>query len=167
MNQPANNRIVRYRREFRATMVALGAPLVLLGAWAVVAPRSWFDDFPGLGRHWVSAIGPYNEHLATDVGAFFLALGGLVVFAAFVLDRRLVQGALGALVVYSVPHLVYHLTELDVYSTTDKILNLISLGLLVVVPLGLLALTREKAQAGELLQAPRMQAKREVTYGTH
>ena len=61
----------------------------------------------------MSAIGPYNEHLASDVGAFFLAIGGLLIFAAMVLERRLVQMALGALLVYSVPHLAYHLTELD------------------------------------------------------
>jgi hypothetical protein len=166
MSQSQGNRIERYRTEVRATMVALGAPLVLLGGWAVIAPRSWFDDFPGLGRHWVSALGPYNEHLATDVGSFFLAIGGLVVVAAFVLERRLVQAALGALLVYSMPHLIYHLTELGPYSTSDKILNLVSLGLLVVIPLGLLAVTREKAQAGPLLQTPGMQTKREVTYGT-
>jgi hypothetical protein len=157
--------IQRYRREFRATLVALGAPLLALGPWAVLAPQSWFDDFPGLGMHWVSAIGPYNEHLASDVGAFFLAIGGLLVFAAVVLDRRLVQGALGALVVYSVPHLAYHLTELGAYSTRDIVLNMITLGALVVVPLLMLALTRDSAQVPAAARVgPRM--KGEVTYGT-
>lgn len=144
--------IQRYRKEFRAVLIALGAPLVALGAWAVFAPRSWFDDFPGGGRHWVSALGPYNEHLSTDVGAFFLAIGGLLFFAAVVLERRLVQAALGAVLVYSIPHLVWHLGELGPYETLDKVLNVISLSLLVVVPVVMLLLLGK--------------TKGEVTYGT-
>ena len=166
MNQGESSGLVRYRKEFRAVLIALGAPLVALGAWAVFAPQSWFDDFPGGGRHWVSAIGPYNEHLASDVGAFFLAIGGLLVFAAIVLERRLVQGALGALLVFSTPHLIYHLTELEVYGTLDKVLNLISLSALVVVPLIMLPLTREKVQSGAPSAAPAPTTKGEVTYGT-
>jgi hypothetical protein len=138
--------------EFRLGLVALGAPLLALGAWAVLAPRSWFDDFPGGGRHWVSALGPYNEHLATDVGAFFLAIGGLLIFAAVVLERRAIQMALGALLVFSIPHLVWHLGELGPYDTLDKVLNVISLSLLVVVPIVMLLLLR--------------QTNSEVTYGT-
>ena len=138
--------------EFRLALVALGAPLLALGAWAVFAPRSWFDDFPGGGRHWVSPLGPYNEHLATDVGAFFLAIGGLLIFAAVVLERRAIQMALGALLVYSIPHLIWHLGELDPYEDLDKVLNVISLGLIVVVPIVMLFLLR--------------QTKGEVTYGT-
>jgi hypothetical protein len=138
--------------EFRLGLVALGAPLLALGAWAVLAPRSWFDDFPGGGRHWVSALGPYNEHLATDVGAFFLAIGGLLIFAAVVLERRAIQMALGGLLVFSIPHLVWHLGELGPYDTLDKVLNVISLSLLVVVPIVMLLLLR--------------QTNSEVTYGT-
>ena len=138
--------------EFRLGLVALGAPLLALGAWAVLAPRSWFDDFPGGGRHWVSALGPYNEHLATDVGAFFIAIGGLLIFAAVVLERRAIQMALGALLVFSIPHLVWHLGELGPYDTLDKVLNVISLSLLVVVPIVMLLLLR--------------QTNSEVTYGT-
>jgi hypothetical protein len=165
MNETATG-INRYRTELRAGLIALGAPLVLLGAWALFAPQSWYDDFPGGGRHWVSAIGPYNEHLASDVGAFFLAIGGLLLFAGVVLERRLVQAALGALLVYSVPHLVYHLTELDVYGTLDKVLNLISLTAIVVVPLLMLPLTREKVQRGAT-PGQALKTKGEVTYGTH
>jgi hypothetical protein len=144
--------IPRYRKEFRLTLLALGIPQLALGVWAVLAPRSWFDDFPGGGHHWVSALGPYNEHLSTDVGAFFLAIGGLLAFAAVVLERRAIQMALGATLVYSIPHLIWHLGELDPYDTQDKILNVISLSLLVVVPIVmLLLLSRTKG---------------EVTYGT-
>jgi hypothetical protein len=144
--------IDRYRREFRVALVALALPNLALGAWAVLAPHSWYDDFPGGGRHWVSALGPYNEHLSTDVGAFFLAIGALLLFAGVVLDRLLIQGALGALLIFSVPHLIWHLGELGPYGTMDTVLNVISLSLVVVVPIVLLLMLR--------------QTKGEVTYGT-
>jgi hypothetical protein len=144
--------IDRYRREFRITLIALALPNLLLGAWAVLAPHSWFDDFPGGGRHWVSALGPYNEHLSTDVGAFFLAMGALLLFAGIVLDRLLIQAALGALLIFSVPHLIWHLGDLGPYGTLDTVLNVITLSLLVVVPIVLLLMLR--------------QTKGEVTHGT-
>jgi len=53
-----------------------------VGAWALFAPVSWYDSFPGLGLRWLPVLGPYNEHLARDVGAFFLALTALSVGTA-------------------------------------------------------------------------------------
>jgi hypothetical protein len=144
--------IERHRKEFRAALIALGAPLLALGAWALLAPHSWFDDFPGGGRHWVSALGPYNEHLSTDVGGFYLAIGALLFFAGFVLERRLIQAALGAVLIFSIPHLIWHLGQLGPYDTSDKVLNVISLSLLVIVPVVLLLMLNR--------------TKGEVTYGT-
>lgn len=43
-----------------------------VGVWALFFPGSFFSGFPGYGRSWVSAIGEFNEHLVTDVGAFNL-----------------------------------------------------------------------------------------------
>jgi hypothetical protein len=167
MSQATGNPIERRRTEFRAGLLALALPLLPLGIWATVAPKSWFEDFPGGGRHWVSAIGPYNEHLATDVGAFFLAISCLLIFAAIVLELRVVQAALGALLIYSVPHLIYHLTELDAYGTLDKVLNVISLSLLVVVPAVMLWMTRGPRRAAAPGTASEIESKGEVTYGTH
>jgi len=156
MNAEARAVTGRDRKTFRVTLIALALPNLALGAWAVLAPHSWFDDFPGGGRHWVSALGPYNEHLSTDVGAFFLAMGALLLFAGIVLDRLLIQAALGALLIFSVPHLIWHLGELGPYGTLDTVLNLISLSLLVVVPIVLLLILRQT----------KGQSKGEVTYGT-
>ena len=38
------------------------------GLWATLSPRSFYDEFPGGGRAWVAADGPYNEHLVRDFG---------------------------------------------------------------------------------------------------
>ena len=41
---------------------------LLTGLWALLAPRSFYDSFPGgSGLHWVAADGPYNRHLVFSV----------------------------------------------------------------------------------------------------
>lgn len=120
----------------------LAAPALVVGVWALLIPRSFYDDFPAAGRRWVSALGPYNEHLVRDVGALNLALGALLALAAVLLERRLVQAAFAAWLVYAVPHFLFHATELDAFSALDNSLNLITLGLAVLLPLVLLAATR-------------------------
>src|SRR3954447_16553540 len=84
----------RERVLLRAGLAGLALASALVGIWATLAPRSFYDDFPGGGRHWVSALGPYDEHLVRDYAAANLGFLALAIFAAVVLDRRLVQGAL-------------------------------------------------------------------------
>jgi AhpD family alkylhydroperoxidase len=129
-------------------MAALALPSLVIGVWALLAPHGFYNGFPGGGRHWVSALGPYNEHLVRDFAALNLALGLLLTFAATTLDRRLAQGALMALAAYSAPHLGYHLFHLDVFGTADDVLNVVALSLNLLVPLVLLALTRSSVQTG-------------------
>jgi hypothetical protein len=127
----------------------LAIPALVVGVWALALPRSFYDDFPGAGRHWVSALGPYNEHLVRDVGALNLALGALLALAAIVLERRLVQAALAAWLVYALPHFVFHATELDALPFLDNAANVITLGLVVLLPLVLLAATsRRRTETG-------------------
>ena len=52
-----------------------------VGGWQTLAPASFYTDFPGAGRHWVSVDGPYNEHLLRDVGQGNLALGVVALVA--------------------------------------------------------------------------------------
>jgi hypothetical protein len=155
-----NEPITRYRREIRGGLLALGAPLVVIGAWALLAPHSFFDNFPTSSRHWVSALGPYDEHLVRDFGALYLALGGLLVWAGAVLSRQLVRVALVLSLVYAVPHLIFHASNTESLSTGDNVMNIALLALAVIVPVVLLALMRPaRVTAGSI--------KREVTYGTH
>ena len=105
-----------------------------VGLWAALAPRSFYDDFPGGGHHWISAAGPFNEHLIRDVGTLNLALAAIAVAALVRPDRYLVQVVAGATLVSSAPHFLYHLFHLDVFDTTDKVLQTTSLALTVLVP---------------------------------
>jgi hypothetical protein len=129
----------------RAGFVLLGLSQVGVGLWALLFPLSFQDDFPGMGRHWLVPLGPYNEHLITDVGATFLALTVLMFLAALWLTRPLVLAALIAWLVYSVPHLYFHLNNLGVYDLSDQVINGVALGLQVLIPLGLLAMVLRPA----------------------
>jgi AhpD family alkylhydroperoxidase len=132
---------------FRAVMIALGAVQTFDGVWALVAPRSFYDDFPlGLGG-WVSALPAYNEHLMTDVGALFLGTGVLLLLAAVWLERRVVIAALVTYLLFSVPHAIWHFTELGPYDGVDLVGNVVTQALTVVLPLGLLALLARPAPA--------------------
>jgi hypothetical protein len=170
MGPTGPDRIERYRREFRGGLAALAAPLVAIGGWALLAPHSWYEDFPGGGRGWVSALGPYNEHLVRDFGALYLGLGLLLVFAGVTLGRQVVQASLGVLLVFSVPHFVYHLTELEALPTGDNIANMITLGLGVLLPAVLLWMSFGSAQKRASRTPSRRTAEPTIqegmTYGT-
>jgi hypothetical protein len=92
-----------------------------IGVWAVIAPRSFYDDFPGFGSHWVSPDGPFNEHLVRDFGALNLAIAVFTVCAAIWLSRPMVIGAALAWIVWPLPHLTYHLLNLHHWDTGDQI----------------------------------------------
>jgi hypothetical protein len=103
------------------------------GVWATLAPRSWYDTFPGAGHHWLAVLGPYNEHLSRDVGGLYLALLVLSVGAALrPADGYLVRLTAAAWLAFSIPHLIYHLAHPGMLDGTDKVLSVIGLGAVVI-----------------------------------
>ena len=143
MTGGAGGRNVVVGGRVRLAVSLLMAPALVVGVWALLLPRSFYEDFPAAGRHWVSALGPYNEHLVRDVGALNLALGALLALAAILPEQRLTQAALAAWLVYALPHFLFHATERDALSPLDNLANLATLGLAVLLPLVLLAATRD------------------------
>lgn len=133
--------IARRAPVFRIGLGLLALSLAGPGVWALLAPRSFYDDFPGFGRHWVSPLGPYDEHLVTDVGSTFLALVALMALAALWLGTRLVRAALIAWLVYAIPHTLFHLANLGAYEPADQVVNAVALILQVAVAALLLGLT--------------------------
>ena len=130
----------------RIGLVLLAWPAVVLGLWATFAPRGFYDDFPGFGRVWVAVDGPYNEHLVRDFGAMNLALAFVTIVALVGLHRQMVNTALGAWLLFSVPHLVYHLRHLDVFGTGDAVAVAVSLAIVPVVAAALLLSRRRRAE---------------------
>lgn len=111
-----------------ACLALLGLLGLQIGTWATFWPRGFYDDFPGGGRSWVAVDGPYNEHLVRDFGALNLALTAVVAVALVTRAPAAVRAAALAWLVYSVPHLVYHVRHIDIYDTADQVLNLAGLG---------------------------------------
>jgi hypothetical protein len=123
----------------RSPGVARGALLLLLvaalsiGLTATIVPRTFYDDFPFLAS-WVELLPPYNEHLVTDVGGLYLGFSVLFAWAAWTLDRTLVQAVSVAWLLAAGIHLLFHAGHLDNFSTADAIAELASLALLLVPP---------------------------------
>ncbi len=111
------------------------------GLQAALFPRSFHDDFP-LGRGWIAATGGvYDEHLVRDVGALFLALSIVSVWAWW---RGALCAPLAVAWLVSGPlHLVFHLRHLDHLDGLDRVAMVASLA--VVPPLAVAALLAERA----------------------
>ena len=138
--------IERHRGWIRFALIYLTVTIGFVAAWILIAPKGFYDTFPGGGTHWVSALPPYNEHLERDFGATGLGLAVLAALAAFWMERRLVQVAAISLLVAGVPHLAYHATTTGHYSTGDNVGSLTGLALDVLVPLAILYLSSDHAQ---------------------
>jgi uncharacterized membrane protein len=137
------------RRWLRGGLIVLAVTPAWIGIWGLVAPHSFYSSFPVDGRHWVAAVGPYDQHLVRDIAALQLGMLVLLAAAAVLLERTLVRVALLAYAIASLPHFIYHLTTIDRLSPGDNAASLAGLALQVVLPLGLLQLTRRPAPAAD------------------
>ncbi|MFF1677291.1 hypothetical protein [Streptomyces sp. NPDC058256] len=132
-----------------ASLGLLAVVALYTGIWAYFFPKGWHGNFPGFGLSWLPQLGPYNEHLAKDSGAMFLALGILTVIALrSVRNNRLVQTTGAVWLVFNVLHFTYHMQHLDMYNTRDQVLNVVFLGALLLVAALLLVPIRPARQDG-------------------
>jgi hypothetical protein len=141
-------------RLSRTILWALSATLALTGGWALGAPRSFYDRFPGAGHAWVALLPPYNEHLVRDVGGLSLSLAVLAAAAALTLQRPLVTVAALATLVWSIPHLLFHLGHLEGLGTADMVGQVAALVLGVAAPLGLLGLAVAAGREARATRSP-------------
>jgi len=125
------------RPAARLILGLLAAVQTVDGLYALLLPRSFYEDFPA-GRGWVEALPAYNEHLVRDVGALFLATAVFLAIAAYYLERRIVIAATASILVFAVPHFIYHVLNLDPFPTGDAIGETILLAAMVVAPAWLL-----------------------------
>ena len=119
----------------RAGLALLAVTEAIQGFWLYLAPRSFYDDVPT-----VSADPPFNEHLMTDIGGLSLAMAVVVGAAAVLMDRVLIRVALAAYLVYSVSHLLFHVTHLTGLSAGGTAFLVTGLTLLPAIALALLIL---------------------------
>lgn len=141
------DRIHEHATLIRVALIYLAVTLGVVALYILIAPRSFYDDFPAGPAEWVSALPPYNEHLERDFGAAGLGLATLAALAALWMDRRLVQAAAICLFLGSVPHAIYHSTTTEAYSTADNVFSLGGLWLQTLLPLAVLYLaTRRRSE---------------------
>lgn len=112
----------------RTILWATAAIGLFVGLWAAVWPHSFYTSFPGLGRVWIAADGPYNEHLIRDVGSLYVALAAASIAATFsrTPDAGRVVGVAWA--VFGIPHFIYHATHFAEMAPLDVVGNAVSLG---------------------------------------
>lgn len=128
-------------RWARILLGVLAVSAVPLGLWALAAPQSFFDSFPGSGRTWVAVDGPYNEHLVRDFGGLNLALAAATLaVAVWAVHRTLVAAVALAWLLFTVPHLAYHVANVDVLDTADQVAQTVSLAFVVVLSLAVAVL---------------------------
>ncbi len=130
------------RVAVRAGLGILVVSGLVVGCWAALAPHSFFTSFPGGGHVWAGTDGPYNEHLVRDVGDLNVALAAVTAGAFVWLNRPLAIAAALAWVVYSVPHLAYHAANTQVVTSGDRVPELVSLAIPIVLGVAVLAVAR-------------------------
>lgn len=119
----------------RTLLAVFGVAELVVGIWALAFPKSFYELFPGFGWHWVSASGPYDEHLVRDFGGALAGMAVVALICAARPARALLLAMVAGWMVEAVPHFVYHLLHQDDLPTTQDVINLVVLGLTFVAPL--------------------------------
>lgn len=122
----------------RVALIVLAITGLLIGLWAMLSPRGFYDSFPGGGRQWILIDGPYNEHLIRDVGGLNMSLVVLTISALVIGSRTIVRITGIVWLPFAVPHFIYHAVHSsDLIGTVDKIANVGGLGLTALLALAL------------------------------
>jgi AhpD family alkylhydroperoxidase len=124
-------------------LLSLAVPTIGTAGWALTAPHSWHQDFPGFGRDWLPVFGAYNEHVVRDFAGALLALGVLLLLAALAPRLSLRRAVPASFLFFAVPHLVFHIAHAGELPTGDDVVNLVLLALSVAVPVALLLMPDE------------------------
>lgn len=111
----------------------------VLGAWAYFAPRSFYENVPA-----VATYPPFNEHFVSDYGGLSLAMAVVLSNSAVLMERRVIQTALAAYLVYAVSHLVFHATHPMGSSAVGTIALTAGFVVPVVIPIVLLMLQQRR-----------------------
>ena len=98
------------------TLGALAIVSLVVGLYAFIWPHSFYDHVLGVDR-----LPPYNQHLLTDAGGFYLGFAGLFAWAAVDRGRALVLATCVAWMVVQALHLAYHVTHLDDFNVATAV----------------------------------------------
>lgn len=134
----------QHMKAVKIILYYLGISNGITGIWALFFPQKFYSSFPGMGLHWIDITGPYNEHFIVDIGASFLAMAFLSLYAVINLNDGKVRLACLANLVFAIPHLIYHLQMSHMFMTpVDKVLGIFPLVLGAILPALVLVLIRQ------------------------
>jgi hypothetical protein len=119
----------------RVGLAVLAAVMLIIGAWNQFWPREFFDNFPT-----VDLLQPFSEHFARDYGGTSLGIGVVLAAAVAVPRTVLVIPALLGVWAWSLPHFVFHMTELHHGTPADMAFTIVSTGSAAALPPVLLVL---------------------------
>jgi hypothetical protein len=125
-------------RYITAVIVLAGIFHVGFGAWAFIAPRSFYDV--------IATYPPYNVHFLHDIGAFLLGIGATLVATLAWQDAKAVALLGGS--VAAVVHWLSHIIDREVGGATSEPWTLGAFALLLVVALALRFRALSAAPAG-------------------
>jgi hypothetical protein len=121
----------------RRCLIALAVICTLVGAFAAAAPHAFYRHVIG-----IDMLGPYNQHLLTDVGGFYLGFALLFAWAARRPTTELTRAACAAFALVQALHFAYHAAHLDGFSAGEAIQQTVALAVLLVLPVGTLVVSR-------------------------
>ena len=130
----------------RLAMALLALSAAAVGVPATLAPRGFYDRFPVVAS-WVDRLPPYNQHLVSDAGGFYLAFTLLFAWAAVRPARALVVPLCLAWSLAAALHLGFHVTHLDGFPAADAIAQTAGLAFVLLLPLAVVALLRRDQQS--------------------
>lgn len=113
------------RRAVLGVLLVVGAFNVVVGAWALAFPSSFFET--------VATFAPYNHHFLHDVGAFQLGLGAAAL--APLVTRNAIAVGLAANAVAGVFHFGSHVVDRDLGGRATDPIGIGLLALLVIAAL--------------------------------
>jgi hypothetical protein len=135
---PAGRDACRRSRATRRLLWLLATASGVVGAYAYAAPHSFYRHVVG-----VHLLGPYNEHLMSDVGGLYLAFGLVFAYAARTLVRELVIASCAGFALAQAAHFLYHVLHLEPFTLEDGAAQTIGLAGLLALPLVVLWLSRD------------------------
>jgi hypothetical protein len=125
----------------RAGLLILTVYQAVAGIWALVFPRSFYDDFPAPKHPWVTLLPPFNEHLIRDVGEFNLAFAFIFAASTVAMHHTLIRLVLIGYEFVAVPHFIFHTAHLHGFPLVDAVGQTVALAIVAAVPLALIGLT--------------------------
>jgi hypothetical protein len=120
----------RRRQLLRLVLWSLAASSLAIGLFAALTPRSFYGHVVG-----VDLLPPFNQHLLSDVGGFYLGFAVLLSWAAITLGRELVAATCAAWTLTQTLHFLYHGLHLENFSVGEAALQTALLALLLSGPL--------------------------------